>query len=133
MYIQRTDSSGKYRCILLMRSYREGGKVKHETVANFSDFSDGEIEAIELALKHKDDLSHLVSVKETVSLRQGLSVGAMWLVFDMARQLGIVEALGNSRQGKLALWQVIARVIDQGSRLCGAVGSKSRRLRCAEA
>jgi len=35
----------------------------------------------------------------------------------MARQLGIVEALGNSRQGKLALWQVISRVIDQGSRL----------------
>jgi len=35
----------------------------------------------------------------------------------MARQLGITDALGSSRQGKLALWQVIARVIDQGSRL----------------
>ena len=35
----------------------------------------------------------------------------------MARQLGITDALGSSRQGKLALWQVIARVINQGSRL----------------
>ena len=35
----------------------------------------------------------------------------------MARQLGIAEALGTTRQGKLALWQIIARVIDQGSRL----------------
>lgn len=31
--------------------------------------------------------------------------------------MGIVDALGKSRDGKLALWQVIARVIDQGSRL----------------
>ena len=35
----------------------------------------------------------------------------------MARQLGIQAALGSTRQGKLALWQIIARVIDQGSRL----------------
>jgi hypothetical protein len=31
--------------------------------------------------------------------------------------LGIEKALGTTREGKLALWQVIARVIDQGSRL----------------
>ena len=31
--------------------------------------------------------------------------------------MGIVKALGNDRQGKLALWQVLARAIDQGSRL----------------
>jgi hypothetical protein len=31
--------------------------------------------------------------------------------------LGIVAALGATRDGQLALWQVIARVIDQGSRL----------------
>jgi transposase len=31
--------------------------------------------------------------------------------------LGIAQALGTTRAGKLALWQVIARVIDQGSRL----------------
>jgi transposase len=35
----------------------------------------------------------------------------------VARRLGIEQALGTTREGKLALWQVIARVIDQGSRL----------------
>ena len=35
----------------------------------------------------------------------------------MARDLGISDALGHTLDGKLALWQVIARVIDQGSRL----------------
>src|SRR2546423_6161716 len=31
--------------------------------------------------------------------------------------LGDRKALGTTREGQLALWQVIARVIDQGSRL----------------
>ena len=44
-------------------------------------------------------------------------MGALWLVYDLAQQLGIVRALGATRAGHLALWQVIARVIDQGSRL----------------
>jgi len=69
-----------------------------------------------LALKHKKDLAQLISLTQAVSLRQGLSIGAVWLIFDIAKQLGITETLGHSRQGKLALWQVIARVIDQGSR-----------------
>jgi len=117
MFVEKTNSYGKYTCYLLRETYREYGQVKHRTIANLSGCSEEEIQAMRLALRHKKDLSELVSVTEAVSLRQGLSVGAVWLIFDMARQLGIVEALGNSRQGKLALWQVIARVIDQGSRL----------------
>lgn len=117
VYIEKTNSQGKYTCYLLRETFREDGKVKHRTLANLSGCSEEEIQAMRLALKHKKDLSQLVSVTEAVSLRQGPSVGAVWLIFDMAKQLGITEALGNSRQGKLALWQVIARVIDQGSRL----------------
>jgi len=50
-------------------------------------------------------------------LKQGLSFGAVWTVYHVARRLGIEQALGTTREGKLALWQVMARVIDQGSRL----------------
>ena len=117
MYIEKTNSRGKYTCYLLRETFREDGKVKHRTLANLSGCSEEEIQAMRLALKHKKDLSQLVSVTEAVSLRQGLSVGAVWLIFDMAKQLGITAALGKLRQGKLALWQVIARIIDQGSRL----------------
>ena len=117
MFIEKTNSRGKYTCYLLRENYREGGKVKHRTVANLSDCSQEEIEAMQLALRHKKDISRLINASEAVALRQGLSVGAVWLVYDMAKQLGITEAMGNSTQGKLALWQVIARVIDQGSRL----------------
>ena len=117
MYVDISKSQGKYTRYLLRESYRDKGKVKHRTVANISQCSEEEIEAIRLALKHKKDLAALASLDKDISLRQGLSVGAVWLVYDMARQLGITDALGSSRQGKLALWQVIARVIDQGSRL----------------
>ena len=117
MYVDEATSQGKYKRYLLRESYRENGKVKHRTIANISSCSPEEIQAIRLALRHKNNLASLVSIDESISLHQGLSVGAVWLLHDMARQLGITEALGHSRDGKLALWQVIARVIDQGSRL----------------
>lgn len=117
MYLDSSTSKGKYTRHLLRESYREGGKVKHRTIANLSQCSEEEIESIRPALKHKNNLVGLTSVSKDISLVQGLSVGAVWLVHDIAKQIGIAEALGSSREGKLALWQVIARVIDQGSRL----------------
>ena len=117
MYVDTSKSQGKYKRYLLRENYRENGKIKHRTIANLSKCSEEEISAIRLALKHKKDLSKLAAASEVISLHQGLSVGAVWLVFDIARELGIVDALGNSREGKMALWQVIARVISQGSRL----------------
>jgi len=114
----KTTRNGKtYHRHLLRESYREAGKVKHRTIANLSRCSNEEIEAIRLALRHKGDLEALVKQRPALVLRQGLSVGALWTLFDMARQLGIERALGDTRQGRLALWQVIARVIHQGSRL----------------
>ena len=56
-------------------------------------------------------------MSKDISLHQGSSVGAVCTIYDIARQLGIHKALGPTREGKLALWQVIARVINQGSRL----------------
>ncbi len=110
--------SGKsYTRHLLRECFREKGKVKHRTITNLSHCKPQEIEAIRLALAHKADLTQLVSLKDDLHLKQGLSVGAVWTVFDVARRLGITDALGSTRAGKLALWQVIARVIDQGSRL----------------
>lgn len=113
--IRRNGKS--YTRYLLRQSYREAGKVKHRTLANLSACSREEIDAICLALRHKHDLTPLGAVHDQLSLHQGLSVGALWLVRDIAQQLGIVRALGTTRAGTLALWQVIARVIDQGSRL----------------
>ena len=70
VYIEKTNSQGKYTCYLLRETFREDDKVKHRTIANLSGCREEEIEAMRLALKHKRDLSQLVSVTEAVSLRQ---------------------------------------------------------------
>lgn len=110
-----------HRCILLRESYWEDKKVKNRTIANLTYCNPKEVAAMRLALQHKDDLSVLtsasVNLKDDIELKQGMSVGAVWLVYEIARRLGIEKALGTERTGKLALWQVVARVIDQGSRL----------------
>ena len=117
MFIEAISSQGKYSTILIRESFREDGKVKHRTIANLSKCSEDEIEAIKLAFKHKKNLAEIDSINNIITLHQGLSVGAVLVIKGIAQRLGISGALGNSREGKLALWQVIARVIDQGSRL----------------
>jgi Transposase DDE domain len=120
MYIDtsRITRGGKtYTRHLLRESYRANGKVLHRTIANVSHCSEAEIAALRLALRHKDHLEHLGTIQDALTLQQGLSFGAVWTVYHVARRLGIAQALGTTREGKLALWQVIARVIDQGSRL----------------
>src|SRR5215831_4437845 len=120
MYIDTshiTRGGKTYTRHLLRESYRAHGKVLHRTIANVRHCSEAEIEAIRLALRHKGELEHLGTLQDAVTLKQGLSLGAVWTVSHIARRLGIAQALGATREGKLALWQVIARVIAQGSRL----------------
>jgi Transposase DDE domain len=120
MYIDTshiTRAGKTYTRHLLRESYRAHGKVLHRTIANVSHCSAAEIEALRLALRHKEELEHLGTIQDAVLLKQSLSFGAVWTVYHVARRLGIEQALGTTRDGKLALWQVIARVIDQGSRL----------------
>ena len=114
-HIRQGDKT--YTRYLLRESFRDNGKVKHRTIANLSGCSAAEIEAIRLALRHKDNLAALTTAPAQFTIKQGLSYGAVHVVHEVARSLGIDKALGTTRDGQLALWQVVARVIDQGSRL----------------
>ena len=64
-----------YKRVLLREGYREGGKVKHRTLANLSHCSDGEIEAIRIALKMKKQIVYgLLTYREThVATRKKLN------------------------------------------------------------
>jgi len=136
--VSTVRANGKsYTRYLLRENYREDGKVKHRTVANLSQCSPEEIQAVRLAFTHKGQLGALIEQSSAsakvaaggktavasavdltlVQLRQGKPIGAVWLLAELARELGIAQALGQDRAGRLALWQVLARVIDQGSRL----------------
>jgi len=107
----------KYRRVLLREGFREQGKVKHRTIANISNCTEKEIEAIKFALKNKKDLTQIKVLKDSVRSEQGPSVGAVIVLKAIADRLHITKGLGDSEMGRMALWQVMARVIDQGSRL----------------
>jgi len=120
MYISRAawpSSNGKtYQSIYLRESYRDGNHVRKRNIANLTHCDPKEIAAIELALRFKGNLAALDSL-DKIQLSQGPSVGAVWVIVETARHLGIDQVLGNGFAGQLALWQVVARVLEQGSRL----------------
>src|SRR5271157_4754718 len=120
MHIARArwpSSNGKiYESIYLRESYREGDRVRKRNIANLTHCDPQELAAIEVALKYKGNLAALGTL-EQIHLCQGLSVGAVWTAYATARRLGIDRALGQDFAGRLALWQVVARVLEQGSRL----------------
>lgn len=121
MYVDTSKSrrsNGKVQIRHLLReSHRIKGKVVKKTIANISHLSENEVEALRLALRHKEELSELGVASKDISTEQGPSVGGIFTLREIADRLGIVKALGEDTNGKLALWQVIARAMDQGSRL----------------
>ena len=119
MYVDRTQKrqGGKtHEQILLRESYREAGRVKKRTLLNLTRYPREQVEAMEWALKNPEAVNRAMAGGQ-MGLCEGKSVGAAWAVAQAAQRLGIVKALGKGRQGQLALWQVIARVLEQGSRL----------------
>jgi hypothetical protein len=115
---QTYQKNGKtYRRALLRNSYRKNGKVHHDTIANLSMCSVEEIEVIKFALKNKKNLTALKIPGEKLQTRQGMSVGAVWLLYQLAKRLGIEKALGRRKEAKQALWMVISAVIGSVSRL----------------
>ena len=72
-----------HRCTLLRESFRRNGKVNTRTIANLTHCNPREVAAMRLALQHKDELTVLKSL-EDVDLRQGMSVGAAWLLYQVA-------------------------------------------------
>jgi uncharacterized protein YbjQ (UPF0145 family) len=116
MYIERTTSktaTKTHECFMLRESYRENGKTRKRTIANISHLSIEEIEALRAALRYKQPA---VPISE-MSMRTGKTVGAITVVREIAKKLGIVDVLGSSRNAGLCLWLMFARLVEQGSRL----------------
>ena len=78
MYVDTAYSlqGGKsYRRYLLRESFREDGKVKHQTLANLSHCSEEEIAALKLALRHKGDPTELICVFRSKSAGVSEQIG----------------------------------------------------------
>jgi Transposase DDE domain len=115
---RHTDKQGRerqYESRLLRRTWRDGGTVRNETLANLSKMPDHIVDAVEAALKGQV----LVPAGEAaVSIARSLPHGHVAAVHAMARTLGMPALLGPAgRQRDLALALVISRVVHPGSKL----------------
>jgi len=111
------DKQGRrrvYSSAYLRRTYREGGKVRNETVANLSALPEHVIDGIDAGLKGR----RLVPADEAFSIVRSLPHGHVAAVTAMAHRLGVPAMLGPAgRSRDLALALIISRVIRPGSKL----------------
>ena len=114
---RRKDKDGlerEYRSHLVRRTFREDGKVKHQTLANISALPAGAIEAIRASLRGEQLLPAGQAMQITRSIPHG-HVAAVWA---MAKTLDLGALLGPAgRHRDLALALIIARVVHPGSKL----------------
>jgi hypothetical protein len=73
-----------YESVLVRRTYREGGKVRHETLANLSALPGEAVAAIEATLKGE----RLVPAGQAVTITGSLPHGHVAAVHAMAAKLG---------------------------------------------
>jgi hypothetical protein len=113
-YVDKQGQVRDYSSAYLRRTYRDGGKVKNETVANLSALPDHVIDLIDAGLKGQQ----LVPAAEAVTITRSLPHGHVAAVHAMAGQLGLPALLGPAgRQRDLALALVISRVVAPASKL----------------
>jgi hypothetical protein len=104
----------EYVSWLVRRSFREGDKVRHETLANLSALPPAAIEAVRASLAGKA----LVAAGDQVRTVRSLPHGHVAAVWAQAKTLGLPALLGPAgRSRDLALALIISRVVAAAPKL----------------
>jgi hypothetical protein len=113
-YVAKSGEQRVYESVLVRRTYRDGGKVRHETLANLSALPAEAVSAIEATLKGE----RLVPAGQAVTITASVPHGHVAAVHAMAVQLGLPSLLGPAcAERDLALALVISRVVAPASKL----------------
>jgi hypothetical protein len=113
-YVTKDGTSRESVAYLLRRTYRDGDRVKHETLANLSALPEATLEAVRVSLTGQA----LVVPGEDLEVTRSLPYGHVAAVYAQAKALAMPALLGPaSRDRDLALALVIARVCRPGSKL----------------
>jgi hypothetical protein len=106
----RRDYESRY----LRRTFRDGARVRHETLANLSGLPDATVDLIEAALKG----TPLVPAAEAVSITASAPHGHVAAAWAMAAKLGLPGLLGAaSRERDLAMALIVGRAVAPASKL----------------
>jgi hypothetical protein len=113
-HVDKQGQRRDYESVYLRRTFRDGAKVRNETVANLSMLPAQAIDAIEATLKGQT----LVPAGAEFTIVRSLPHGHVAAVAAMARQLALPTLLGPAgRSRDIVLALVISRVIRPRSKL----------------
>jgi hypothetical protein len=113
-YIAKSGEQRVYESVLVRRTYRDGGRVRHETLANLSALPAGAVAAIEATLKGE----RLVPAGQAVTITASVPHGHVAAVHAVAARLGLPALLGPAcAERDLALALVLSRVVAPASKL----------------
>jgi Transposase DDE domain len=112
----RRHYKGKeYTTTLLRRSYREGGKVKNETVGNLSHLEEWMIDGLRAMLAGR----RLVDLDEEFEIARSLPHGHVAAVLGVLRDLELERLISRERgrERDLCVAMICQRLLDPGSKL----------------
>jgi hypothetical protein len=113
-YTAKSGEQRVYESVLVRRTYRDGARVRHETLANLSALPADAVAAIEATLKGE----RLVPAGQAVQITASVPHGHVAAVHAMAARLGLPALLGPAgRHRDLALALIISRVAAPASKL----------------
>jgi transposase len=105
----------EYTSVLLRRSYREGGRVKKETLANLSHLPPETLELVRRSLRGE----LFLAAADAFQVERSLPHGQVAAVLAMARRLELARLLERtpSKERERALAMICQRVLQPGSKL----------------
>ena len=113
-YTAKSGEQRVYESVLVRRTYRDGAKVRHETLANLSALPADAVSAIEATLKGE----RLVPAGQAVTITAAAPHGHVAAVHAAAVKLGLPALLGPAGRARdLALALIISRVVAPASKL----------------
>ena len=113
-YVTKDGASRESVAYLLRRTYRDGTKVRHETLANLSALPQATLEAVRVSLTGQA----LVVPGQDLEVTGSRPHGHVAAVHAQAKALGLPALLGPAgRERDIALALIIARVCRPGSKL----------------
>ena len=121
MYIERVPNRNSPPAVLLRESYREGEKVRKRTLANLSKLPDHAVDGLQALLKGGVTIESLPSAFKITRSRPHGHVAA---VLGSLKKTGLHNLISeeNTRERRLVLAMIIARIIDPRSKLATARG-----------
>ena len=116
--IKKRVGEREYRTHLLRRSYRDGDKIRNETIANLTHLGDEKVELLRRAFSGEA----MVPLDDAIHITNSLPHGHVAAVLAMARTLDLERLIDRepSRKRSLAMALICQRVISAGSKLASS-------------